>query len=183
MLGEGYKKLYTFKFKTTKSGIWQWDNEYNKVNEIVDIDKKDDRFINSKDFKSFEATKELIGAEIRSQDQVKAGDVDTKVNSEGVHHIRNKFKTFRKLLSSQKEPFVTKEKKRNFEMINGNNNDETNQEGFEKGDSKGSKGKKQKMIFEFFQNKSINLGRRMAQTSTPKSDQVSIQECNESQLN
>ena len=107
MLGEGYKKLYTFKFKTTKSGIWQLDNEYNKVNEIVDIDKNDDRFTNSKDFRSFEATKELIGAtkeligaEIRSQDQVKAGDVDTKVNSEGVHHIRNKFKTFRKLLSS-----------------------------------------------------------------------------------
>ena len=158
MLGEGYKKLYTFKFKTTKSGIWQGDTEYNKVNEIVDIDENDDRFTNSKDFRSFEATKELIGAtkeligaEIRSQDQVKAGDVDTKVNSEGVHHIRNKFKTFRKLSSSQKEPFVTKEKKRNFEMINGNNNDETNPEGFEKGDSKGSKGKKQKMIFKFFQ--------------------------------
>ena len=189
MLGEGYKKLYTFKFKTTKSGIWQLDNEYNKVNEIVDIDKNDDRFTNSKDFRSFEATKELIGAtkeligaEIRSQDQVKAGDVDTKVNSEGVHHIRNKFKTFRKLSSSQKEPFVTKEKKRNFEMMNGNNNDETNPEGFEKGDSKGSKGKKQKMIFKFFQNKSINLGRRMAQTSTPKSDQVSNQESNESPI-
>ena len=88
---------------------------------------------NSKDFRSFEATKELIGAtkeligaEIRGQDQVKAGDIDTKVNSEGVHHIRNKFKTFRKLSSSQKEPFVTKEKKRNFEMINGNNNDAMN---------------------------------------------------------
>ena len=67
-------------------------------------------------------------------------------------------------------------------MMNGNNNDETNPEGFEKGDSKGSKGKKQKMIFKFFQNKSINLGRRMAQTSTPKSDQVSIQESNESPI-
>ena len=96
--------------------------------------------------------------------------------------FRNKFKTFRKLSSSQKEPFVTKEKKRNFEMINGNNNDETNPEVFEKGDSKGSKGKKQKMIFKFFQNKSINLGRRMAQTSTPKSDQVSNQESNESPI-